>query len=114
MGNSAAPRLSVITNSDIVSLAEIEDAHFEGDFAMSTAREEMREGFIRLEMGLAAVEKRIEAIEKREEEAKKALALAHDERTGRLAERRLIARLIAGAAAVIGAAWAAFTHFFEK
>lgn len=114
MAQAQSRKLSLVTNSDIVSLAEIEDAYFEGEFTMSTAREEMREGFLRVEMSVQALTERIAAIEAREKEAKAGLQLAHDERTGRRAVWKFIGIAATCVAALGGAAWTLFTFLASR
>lgn len=114
MAQAQSRKLSLVTNSDIVSLAEIEDAYFEGEFTMSTAREEMREGFIRLEMGLEATNKRLASVETQLAEAAGNLKKVNEERTALKAIGRFAAWAVGIIGGAVAAAWSLFTHFTEK
>lgn len=110
-----APRLALISSeSDIVSCEAIEDAYFEGEFAMSTAREEMRDGFVRMEMSITSMGKEIEVLKGQIVEVKAQLQTVHDERTALRAMMRLVSWAGVGLVGLVGAGWALYTHLAKS
>ena len=108
----AQPKLSLV-DSGIIDGETIEDAIFEGDFHMSTAREEMRDGFASTNEALRNLEGRMKTVEDQMKEAAEKLQTVHDERTALRAVVRFASWLGGGLLLVVGAAWAVYTRWPE-
>lgn len=106
----AQPKLSLV-DSGIIDAEAIEDALFEGE--MMTAREEMRDGFVRMEMSVISIEKRLAVVETQLEDAAKKLQVVHDERTALRAMVRLVSWASGIVAVIAGAVWAVYTRWAE-
>lgn len=106
----AHAKLSLV-DSGIIDAEAIEDALFEGE--MMTAREEMRDGFVRMEMSVASMDKRLAVVEKQIADASEKLQTVHDERTAMRAMVRLVSWASGIVAVIAGAAWAVYTRWAE-